>query len=338
MARAVVCFGELLIRLNPPGRELLLQSPRLDVHVGGAEANVAISLAQFGHEARMASVVADNALGEAAVGALRRYRVAVEFVHRAPGRMGLYFLSTGAVRRRSKVLYDRAGSAFAAADQASFDWQAIFAGADWLHLSGVTPAIGAKSAEAALKAVRTARELGLAVSFDGNYRAQLWQASGGDGPAILKEILSSTTLAFVTERDLALVLGRDFAGKTEVDVRRKAYEAAFKAFPALERIAATFRAQHGVDRHEISGLIASRQIEAASKLYALDGIVDRIGAGDAFAAGVIHGIRRAKGDQYAIDFGVAAAAIKHSIPGDFTIASVADVEEAMLSEELDVRR
>jgi 2-dehydro-3-deoxygluconokinase len=338
MPKAVVCFGELLVRLNPPGRELLLQSPQLEAHFGGAEANVAISLAQFGHDVRMASVVADNALGEAAVGALRRYGVHVDFVGRAPGRMGLYFLSTGAVRRRSKVLYDRAGSAFAAADPSSFDWKAIFAGADWLHLSGVTPAVGANAAASALIAVRTAKELGLTISFDGNYRAQLWKTWGGDGPATLREILGAATIALVTERDLSLALGRDFAGKAEVDMRRKAYEAAFKAFPALERIAATFRVQHGVERHELSGLIASRQLEASSKPYALDGIVDRIGAGDAFAAGVIHGLRSGKGDQYAIDFGVAAAAIKHSIPGDFNIASLADVEEALAGDDLDVRR
>jgi 2-dehydro-3-deoxygluconokinase len=334
---AVVCFGELLIRLSAPGRELLLQSPRLNVHVGGAEANVAVALAQFGRDARMASVVPENALGEAAIGELRRYRIDVSHVARRPGRMGLYFLTPGAVRRPSSVLYDRRQSAFAEAAPSSFDWARILDGAEWLHLSGVTPAIGRKSADAAISAVKAARAQGLKISFDGNYRSQIWKAWDGEGPAILKEIINCATIAFVNEKDIALILKRQFPGDAG-ESRRNAFAAAFDAFPSLERIASTMRIEHSVDHHELSGVILSRQLEARSKTFVLDGIVDRIGAGDAFAAGIIYGVTSGRGEQYAIDFAVAAAALKHSVPGDFLIASAADVETATVGDDFSVRR
>ncbi len=334
---ATVCFGELLIRLNAPGRELLLQSPHLEAHFGGAEANVAVALSQFGHDATMASVVADNSLGRAVIGELRRYGVDTNNVALASGRMGLYFLQSGAVRRPSSVLYDRAHSVFAEAAPSSFNWNKILEGAGWFHLSGVTPAVGRKSADAAIAAVKAAKAKGLKISFDGNYRSQLWQGWDGDGPAILKELLAHATLAFVNERDIALVLKKQFPAD-EAEARVKAFAAAFDAFPSLERIAATSRVQHGVDHHDISGVIVSRKSEAKSRTYKLEGIVDRIGAGDAFAAGIIHGLKSGRGEQYAIDFGVAAAAIKHSIPGDFLIASAADIEDAMSGDDLSVRR
>lgn len=335
--RGIVCFGELLLRLGAPGRERLLQSRRLDVHVGGAEANVAVSLARFGHKVRMVSILAGNALGDETLGELRRHGVDTSFTVRAPGRMGLYFLSHGAVRRPSEILYDRAASAFALAAPDTIDWPRALKGRSWFHLSGVTPAIGPGAAEAALRAVRAARGQGLNVSFDGNYRAGLWAAWPGDGPAILREILGHAEIAFINERDIALILGRSF-GADEAAARKTAFAAAFAAFPDLQLIAATARRQESVERHLVSAELVTRSGAWRSRVHDLSGVVDRIGAGDAFAAGVLHGLMTGRGRQYAVDFGAAAAALKHSIPGDMNIASVADVEAAMTDQGLDVRR
>lgn len=333
---AVVCFGELLLRLNAPGRERLLQSFYFDIHVGGAEANVAVSLAQFGCEARMASIVADNALGGGALGQLRRYGVDISACKRGKGRMGLYFMSTGAVRRPSEILYDRAGSAFADAPADSLDWTKVLTGAAWLHLSGITPAVSPGAAEAALRAVNAATGMGVKVSFDGNYRAQLWSTWGGDGPDILHRILEHAHLAFINERDIGLILKKDYCGAR--DSRKAAYADAFAAFPALAMIAATTRRQDSVDHHGLGACIVTRDTEYVSRSYELAGVVDRIGAGDAFAAGVLYAIAAGSDLQYAADFGAAAAAVKHSVPGDFNIASVEDVEYAMGGASLDVRR
>ncbi|KCZ57503.1 sugar kinase [Hyphomonas chukchiensis] len=332
MSHRIVCFGELLLRLTAPGRERLLQTGHFDVHVGGAEANVAVSLAQFGHAVAMASTVADNELGEAATGTLRRYGVDTRHIARTPGRMGLYFLSTGAVRRPSQIVYDRAGSAFAAADPDAADWPAILRGAEWLHISGVTPAIGPNGAAAAQGAVDAARAAGVKISFDGNYRAQLWANWDGDGPAILRGLLEAASLAFINERDISLILGQSF------DDRDAAYTAAFQLFPRLDTIAATTRTQYSVDHHAIDAEIATRNGHWRSRSHELVGIVDRIGGGDAFAAGVLHGLLTDMPPDHLIEFAAAASALKHSIPGDFNLASVADVEAAVDTDNLDVRR
>lgn len=331
MAR-VICFGELLLRLTAPGSERLLQSQSLDVCVGGAEANVAVSLANFGHDVRFASVVADNPLGSAALGELRRHNVDTGAVLRAPQRMGLYFLEPGAVRRPSGITYDRAGSAFAEAAPDAIDWAKFLPGADLFHVSGVTPAIGQRGADAAIRAVKAANAAGVPVSFDGNYRALLWQAWDGDGPAILKEILSAATYAFINERDIALIL------KSRFESREGAFEAAFAAFPRLQAIACTTRQQSSVDDQAIAGELVTRVKRWVSPVHELPGVIDRIGGGDAFAAGALHGLITGRDDQYTIDFAVAAGALKHSIPGDFNRVSRAEVEAAMAGGSLDVRR
>lgn len=332
MAGRVVCFGELLLRLTAPGAERLLQSWSLDVCVGGAEANVGVSLAAFGHEVRFASVVADNPLATAALGELRRHGVRTDTVISAPGRMGLYFLEPGAVRRPARITYDRAGSAFAQAAPESLDWTAILSGADLFHVSGVTPAIGANGAAAAVRAVKAAVSAGVPVSFDGNYRALLWEAWDGDGPAILKEILSCATYAFINERDIALILN------TRLESRQAAFEHAFDVFPRLRAIAATTRQQSSVDDQAIAGELVTREGRWTSPVHELPGVIDRIGGGDAFAAGALHGLLEGRDGQYTIDFAVAAGALKHSIPGDFNRASVAEVEAAMAGGSLDVKR
>jgi 2-dehydro-3-deoxygluconokinase len=331
MAR-VICFGELLLRLTAPGSERLLQSHALEVCVGGAEANVAVSLANFGHDVNFASVVADNPLGSAALGELRRHNVNTSAVLRAPQRMGLYFLEPGAVRRPSGITYDRAGSAFAEAAPDAIDWTEILPGADVFHVSGVTPAIGQKGADAAIRAVKAANEAAVPVSFDGNYRALLWQAWDGDGPAILREILSAATYAFINERDIALIL------KSRFESREGAFEAAFAAFPRLQAIACTTRQQSSVDDQAIAGELVTRVKRWVSPVHELPGVIDRIGGGDAFAAGALHGFITGRDEQYTIDFAVAAGALKHSIPGDFNRVSRSEVEAAMVGGSLDVRR
>jgi 2-dehydro-3-deoxygluconokinase len=335
-AGPVVCFGEILLRLGAPDGEALLQSPKLHVSVAGAEANVAVGLARLGHAARMVSVLPNSALGDAARNELRRWGVDTGGVAFGPGRMGLYFLAPGAGLRSADITYDRAGSAFARADPEGVDWDAELAGADWLHVSGVTPAIGANGAAAALRAVAAANRLDVPVSFDGNYRGKLWAEWRGDGPAILHELIAGADLAFINDQDLALVLGRGFDA---ADRLAEAAAAAFDAFPRLARIAATTRLRHEVGRQELAGALFPRGGAAVmARTYALSHIVDRIGGGDAFAAGLLHGLLRGDPDQAALDFAVAAAVAKHAIRGDFNLASEAEIAAIAAGEVMDVRR
>lgn len=336
---AVVCFGEVMLRLTAPAGELLLQTPRLVVSVGGAEANVAVSLARLGDAARMVTVLPEGPLGDAALGELRRWGVDTAGVVRGPGRMGLYFLTPGAVLRPSEVTYDRAHSAFAEADPAGIDWDPALAGAGWLHVSGVTPAIGANGAAAALRAVAAANRLGVPVSFDGNYRAKLWAAWGGDGPAILGELVAGAELAFLNEQDIGLILGARFEQADPAARRVAAMALAFERFPRLTRIAATTRVQHEVGRQDLAATLFTRDGgRLETRGYALSGIVDRIGAGDAFAAGLLHALNRDMDEQRALDFALAATVAKHGVYGDFNLATVADVEAILAGEGLDVRR
>ena len=333
----VVCFGEVLLRLTASGGGLLLQDRRLDVCYGGAEANVAVSLARLGHASALVSVLPGNLLGSGAIEELRGHGVDVGWIARSEGRMGLYFLTPGAVLRPSEVIYDRAHSAFAQADPGLIDWEQVLDGAARLHLSGVTPAIGPKAAEAALRAVRVARRGGTPVSFDGNYRAKLWGAWDGDGPKILGELLDHADLAFVDERDIALVLGQTYPEPDANTRLRTAADAAFARFPNLKRIACTIRTQDAVTAHVLSAVMLTRTTEFAAGPYRMSGIVDRIGAGDAFAAGVLHGDLIGAGDEQALRLGLAAAVFKHSVPGDFNLATAEDLTAA-LAGGLDVKR
>lgn len=336
----IVCFGELLLRMGAPGRELLLQTPRLEVHVGGAEANVGVSLAHFGHDVAMVSTVADNPLGTHALAELRRHGVDTRPVaRRADTRMGLYFLVTGAVQRASEVVYDRADSAFALSTADDYDWPTLLAGADWLHLSGVTPALGPDVAQAALAAARAARALGVRVSFDGNFRPSLWQRWGGDAKAILRELFAQADILFADHRDIQVVLGQSFAQAEGVARIEAAAAAAFDAFPHLQWMACTQRQALSVDHHALGALLIGRDgTRAQAPVRQLQGIVDRIGGGDAFAAGILHGIMRGLDADATVRFGLAAGGLKHSIPGDFNPVSEADVLALVGEEHFDVRR
>jgi 2-dehydro-3-deoxygluconokinase len=321
----------MLIRLSAPGGELMLQTPRFATSFGGAEANVAVSLARLGHDARMATVLPENALGRAALAELRRYGVDTSLCAFGPGRMGLYFVTPGTGQRAADVLYDRSGSAFAVAP-ATADWAEILRGADWLHVSGVTPALNASSAEAALNATRAARAVGAKVSFDANFRAKLWEARGDDPRPVLDELFSQADLLFADARDIGLVTGQRAANGED------AARIAFERYPSLQRVAGTERKVLSADAHELSGVSYMRSGATRTRAHAVTGIVDRIGGGDAFAAGVLHGLAKGIGEQQTLDFAVAAAVLKHGVRGDFNLSTEADIDFYLSHSGSDVRR
>ena len=331
-----LAFGEIMLRLSPPGRELLLQTPKLDVWVAGAEANVAGALARLGHDVAFASVVPDNDLGRAALTYLRGAGVATAGIQLRGDRMGLYFVTSGAGLRATEVIYDRAGSSFAETPSDAWDWDTRLHGVDRLHLSGITPALGPVPAASAIAAAQAAAARGIAVSFDGNWRGKLWERWDSDPRGILTQLVAEADLLFGNHRDIALLLGRDFGGEGE-SRRREAVEAAFAAFPKLQTIASTARHVEHVDLHRLSARIDTRSGSAQTEEVVLAGIVDRIGGGDAFAAGVLHALRRGGDSAEAARTGLALAALKHSLPGDASLFRQADID-AYLAGGLDVRR
>lgn len=325
-----------MLRLSPPGRELLMQTPKLDVWVAGAEANVATQLAKLGHDVGFASRVPDNDLGRAAVSTLRGAGVDTSAIQRSGDRMGLYFVTSGAGMRATEVIYDRAHSAFAEAPVEAWDWDALLTGVDRLHLSGITPALGPVPAESALAAVEAASARGVAVSFDGNWRGKLWERWDGDPRAILTRLVAHADLMFGNHRDISLLLGQEFSGDGE-DRWREAAEAAFAAFPRLRTIASTARHVDHVDLHRLSARVETRDAVAQTAEAEVAGIVDRIGGGDSFAAGVLHALRLGQGIDAAARTGLAVAVLKHSLPGDASLFRQADID-AFLEGEVDVRR
>lgn len=332
MTGPVACFGELLLRLTAPNNERLMQSLRLDVGCGGAEANVAISLAHYGHDARMVSAVSSNRLGDACLEALRSNQVDVLGVQVRDGRMGLYFMENGAITRPSRVMYDRGHSVFSQIKASDFVWETLLADVAYLHVTGITPATGAGPAEATIEAAEIASQLGVKVSFDGNYREGLWNSWGGDGSKILNKIVSRTHIAFITERDIAFLVGG--AAKS----RLEAVHQAFDSFPALEYVAATRGTQESATSLTLAGELYTREGYWSTKTYRMDNIVGRIGRGDAFAAGILHGLIVGYEPQRVVDFATAACVIKHSIPGDWNLTNIAEVEATMSDDGFDVRR
>jgi 2-dehydro-3-deoxygluconokinase len=333
---AIACFGEILLRMTAPGRELMLQKPHLDVYVAGAEANVGVGLANLGHEVRMVSRLPANALGQAAYDALRRHGVDVSGVARTAGRMGLYFLTQGAGLRASEIFYDRQGSSFALAGPGDFDWDRLLEGVDLLHLSGITPALGPRSAEAAVAAAEAAAARGVRISFDGNYRAQLWESWDSNPHGILTRLVSKADILFGNHRDISLLLGETFSGEGE-GRRREAAEAAFGHFPNLKLIASTARHLEDADRHLISARVDAPERGVQTEEVLVAGIVDRIGAGDAFAAGILHGVRTDRELDWIVRSGLALTCLKHSLPGDFSLFGPKDID-AFMAGGFDVRR
>jgi 2-dehydro-3-deoxygluconokinase len=323
----VVCFGELLLRLSAPRGEALLQNARLGAHFGGAEGNVAVALARLGHPSAMVSAVPDDALGDAAIESLRKAGVDVSRVRRAPGRLGLYFLTPPAGADSGSVVYDRAGSVFTAVRD--YDWPSVLDGASWLHLSGIVPALGPEMAEFGRAAISAAHAAGARVSFDGNFRASLWARWCPDPGPVLADYVGGADLLFGNCRDLSLVLGEALEND-EVAARR-----AFERFPRLSAIASTDREIVTADHHRMSARIDTREESFVSPALEVTGIVERIGSGDAFAAGVLAHL--GDGPAEAATAGLALAALKHGRAGDHSSATPRDLA-AFASRLGDVRR
>jgi 2-dehydro-3-deoxygluconokinase len=336
--KRVVCYGEMLLRLAAPGKEPLLRSACLAANFCGAEANVAVSLAHFGLDAAAVTVLPDNALGDACLGELRRHGVDTAAVRRAAGRMGLYYLSPGAMLRPAQIVYDRTHSAFAGADPAIHDWRTVLTGADWLHVTGITPALSKSAEKALLAATAMATELGVSISFDCNFRPALWHGREQDAPRVLRALAEQAQLLFGGVRDVALLFGADFSAAEPVEGFRRAAEAVLGACPKLRCMAATHRIVHTAEHNELTGYLADRAGLSVSGPTTLNPIVDRIGSGDAFAAGLLFGLCEGLGRERAVEFALTAAALKHSLPGDFNVVSAREVHELLQSGSRDVRR
>ena len=329
----VVTFGEVMLRLKSPGFERLFQSPSLEATFGGAEANVAVSLANYGVPATFVTVLPSNAVGDACLGELRRFGVDVSRIQRQGDRLGIYFLETGANQRPSKVVYDRAGSGIATARTGDFDWDAIFAGAAWFHVSGVTPAISASAAELCMDAVQRARAKGVTVSCDYNFRKNLWKY-GKRAPEVMREIVRCVQVGIANEEDCQKALGLEIgvdvhSGALDHEKYAALAEQVLDEFPNLEKQVITLRESHSADRNGWSAVLHNRKEFHASRRYEITDIVDRVGGGDSFAAGLIYGLLAYDDDARALEFATAASCLKHSVPGDFNRVSVADVEALM---------
>jgi 2-dehydro-3-deoxygluconokinase len=295
--------------------------------VGGAEANVAAALTAFGHRTAMISVVPNNSLGSAALAHLRARNIETTHVLTADGRMGLYFHTRGAMQRPPEVLYDRENSSFALADPGTFNWTTILTGKHWLHISGITAAASDRAAQSALLAVQAARKLKVSVSFDCNYRARVWGTRTAQAPGILNELCAHADLLIADDRDLAFITNNAVDGAT-----------AFNHFRQLQWLARTQRDVASAERHCYSAELLTRKERARSRSSDLRGIVERIGAGDAFAAGILHGLIDNTSLQSTVDFATAAACYKHSLPGDACIASVDEINDWLTGAGANIRR
>lgn len=326
----IVCFGEMLLRLAPAGATPIAIAPGFEAHIGGAEANVAAALAQLGHDVSLLSILPDSPLGDLALRGLARFGVDVTRVQRRAGRMGLYFLDPATGPRPARITYDRAGSAFVAAAGGQWD-DSLFASAGWLHLSGITAALGPGCLETSLAVMRAAKRTGAQIAFDCNYRANLWESWGGDAAAAFQAMIAEADILFGNHRDVAMISGRAFTGEGH---ERAAAEAAFARFPKLRLIAGTSRLLDAPDAHHLSARIDLRERGYERPAMRVAGIVDRIGAGDAFAAGVLHGLIEGETPERALDLGLAALIQKHFIKGDMWIGNRSD----LIAEAGDVRR
>jgi len=334
MPLTTVTFGEIMLRLAPPGLERFLQSPRLAATFGGGEANVAVALATFGMPARYVTLLPPkHPIADACVAELRRFGVDTTQIVRAPGRMPVYYVETGANQRPSKVVYDRDHSPVALAQPGAVNWDAALAGGGWFHITGITPAISASAADLALEGVRRARELGLTVSCDLNYRKNLWKW-GQPASVVMRELVRLVDVAIANEEDCQMALGIQAAVDVDSGKLERASYAALTGkvldeFPNLKMIAVTLRESRSASHNGWSACLHDRQTFLVSRHYEITHIVDRVGGGDAFAGGLIYGLQTLGGAPEALEFAVAASCLKHSIPGDFNRFSVEEVQQLL---------
>jgi 2-dehydro-3-deoxygluconokinase len=332
MAPHILTFGEIMLRLSPPGNLRFGQAHSFEALYGGGEANVAAALAHFGLQTDFVTRLPPNDLGEACLMYLRQNGIGTQHILRGGERLGIYFLENGSAQRASQVLYDRAGSAFATLQPGMFDWDKTFSGATWFHWTGITPAVSQGAAAVCLEAVKAARALGLTISCDLNYRAKLWKWGKSAGE-VMAELVALCDLAVANEEDADKVFGIKApqtdvsSGKVDAQKYLQVCEQLAQRFPRLKTVAITLRGSLSASHNTWSGALWQRGKFFTAPTYDISDIVDRVGAGDSFAAGLIYGTNQFGGDaQHALDFATAASALKHTIFGDFNLVSVAEVE------------
>ncbi|MDR0412333.1 MAG: sugar kinase [Dysgonamonadaceae bacterium] len=335
--KKVVTFGEVMLRLATPANQRFIQSGAFNATFGGGEANVAVSLANYGIAADFVTRLPENDLAEWCLSELRKYRVGVENVVRGGNRMGIYFLETGAVARASKVVYDRAGSAIAEIQPGRINWRKVFRGAQWFHWTGITPALSQGAAYACLEAVRIANEMGVTVSCDLNYRKNLWKY-GKTAAQVMPELVEGCDVILGNEEDAEKVFGIQPEGfdvaQTGGEVRAGEFESVCRQlqarFPRAAKVIITLRGSINANHNTWGGCLYAGGQLYESRRYDITHIVDRVGGGDSFMGGLIYGLLTYPGDdQRALDFAVAASALKHTVYGDFNLVTVAEVEQLM---------
>lgn len=328
MRKKVVTLGEIMLRLSPPGNTRFVQSDSFDVVYGGGEANVAVSCANYGHDAYFVTKLPEHEIGQSAVNALRKYGVMTDYIARGGDRVGIYYLETGVAMRPSKVIYDRAHSAIAEADTADFDFDRIMEGADWFHWSGITPAISDKAAELTRLACEAAKRHGGTVSVDLNFRKKLWTKEKAQ--SVMKPLMKYVDVCIGNEEDAELCLGF----KPDADVERghtdaEGYKEIFRRMSEefeFSYVISTLRESFSASHNGWKAMIYNGKEFYVSKHYDIDPIVDRVGGGDSFSGGIIHGLLTKPTQGEALEFAVAASALKHTVSGDFNLVSVAEVE------------
>jgi 2-dehydro-3-deoxygluconokinase len=335
MSGRIVTLGEVMLRLKTPGFERFFQSPNFEATFGGGEANVALSLSQFGADVSFVTALPQNPIGDACIRHLRGYGVDTSFIARQGERMGIYMLEAGANQRPSNVVYDRAYSAIATAKTSNFDWDEIFNGARWFHITGITPALSESAAELSLAAVQAAKERGVTISCDYNYRKKLWKY-GKSAPEIMAELVKFVDIGIANEEDCQRSLGISLgesdweqdveSGQMDTKKYRLLAEKMFLTFPNLKYQAITLRESFSASHNGWSACLHNGEEFFVSRRYDITNIVDRVGGGDSFAAGLIYSLHTKMTDEDALNFAVAASCLKHSISGDVNLSSVAEVK------------
>jgi Sugar kinases, ribokinase family len=335
MKNKVVTFGEIMLRLSTPGYERFIQATSFDINYGGGEANVAVSLANYGIPVEFVSRLPKNDIGQACASGLRKYNVGTNHIAWGGERLGIYFLETGAVARASKVVYDRAYSSIATIEPGMINWDMVFEGVTWFHWTGITPAISESTAKVCLEAIKAANKKGITVSTDLNFRKNLWKY-GKKASDVMPELVEGCDVILGNEEDAEMVFGIKPQG---VDVTKGHVEAAayqsvceqlMKKFPRARKVIITLRGSVNANHNTWSGVLFDGMKLFKAPDYDITHIVDRVGGGDSFMGGLIYGLLTYNGDdQKALNFAVAASCLKHTIPGDFNLVTVDEVEKLM---------